>query len=485
MMTTWPSLRFVTGPEESATVLFDLCDEDGPAACRVLADGFTTGSPESEGDSDAYEPMYTQRVIEATLEVRGSKAAAMETLGQLARLLVTGQSTALGYGLWLRVQVEPEQPPWWFDLKRPEVAPVSWDSVYTKTDSSDRWYVDLDLPAEPFGLMARETLTAQVVSNDPTAATNPCRITLPAIKGDAPAPLRFDVNPSNTTDLSGFRLMFSLLSTRSAVTSPVVWKVGGTDGWTAGADTAASTADALAPGGTRRIVDFATTPGMATRISGPAPATLPNAKYKVLVWVKRTDTSSTFALRFGQSVAFSYRYGRTARMDRAASAVAGHSTWVDLGEFQHPFGHHAPAGQSGFAAVPDVSLQAQRLSGSGALAIAAIMLVPVDSVDTIQSRTLFAEFNLFGIDSDGGRGIFDGDTQSVWAFNKFAVAVSGGTPWLEGTFPSAVPGAVNTLHFLQQVNAGHPFFNADTPDVVAATTSITVSYHPRVAWVAS
>lgn len=311
---------------------------------------------------------------------------------------------------------------------------------------------------------------------------NAARIVLPTILGDAPSPLRLQVDPSFTNAGDGYRFMFSL---HAAATEPlpVVWQVGGTDGFTAGTDTAASSADATMSGGTRRVVSFATDASMVTRISGQVPNALPLGTYKILVRVARSDTNSTFAVRLGQFVGLIYFYGDTVTMDRATSTGAGHATWLDLGEFTHPRGHVTPDGVTGAGFAPTISLQAQRISGSGSLYLDAFLAVPIEVPDTVESRTLFSEFPTIGIGNSTGYGVFDGDSELVYGYNSIGFAESGFTAELNGSFPRAVPGASNVLHFLQQVNAAKPFFGNDTADSIAFTTSIIASYYPRWLWI--
>lgn len=469
---TYPDIRLVDAPAATAATLLDFNDT-AATPYRDVVDDFSPGAPSPDGDPDAIDPLYGEREVSFTFRIKGTKPQATALLSTLARRLLLGPG-------WLRFQLTESDEVRYYRILRANPGDVSMENIQTtSTTKAEWWMLAVSLPCEPFSYGERTVLSAITINNDPAAGTNPCRAVLPAILGDAPAPLRIAMNPSNAAVLSGFRHMFSVLSTNTTVPGPIVWQVGGTDGWTAGTDTAASSADSASSGGTRRLVSFATDATMATRLSGSAPASLPAGKYKVLVRVARTDTSSTFAMRFGQSVAFSYRYGDTAVMDRAPSTANGHATWVDLGEFQHPFGHNAPRGQEGFAATPDVAFQAQRLTGAGSMSVDAFLLVPVDSNDTIQSKTLFAEFNLFGIDVNGGYGVFDADEEAVWAFSQFGVAANGTVSESVGKFPTAIPGAVNTLHMLQQVNARRPFFNADTPDLITASTVLTISYHPR------
>lgn len=469
---TYPDIRLVDAPSASAATLLDFNDTTA-TPYRDVVDDFSPGSPSPDGEPDSIDPLYGNREVSFTFRIKGTKAQAATLLNTLSRRLLAGPG-------WLRWQLTASDIVKYYRILRANPGDVSMENITSlSTTKAEWWSIAVSLPCEDFSYGERETMSAITISNDPTSGTNRCRAVLPTVLGDAPTALRIQMNPSTSNVLSGYRHMFSVQSSNSSVAGPIVWPVGGTDGWTAGTDTAASSTDAAAPGGNKRVVSFATNATMATRLSGNAPASLPAGKYKILVWVSRSDTSSTFAMRLGQSRAGSFYYGDTAVMDRAASTATGHSTWVELGEFQHPFGHVAPAGFEGFAFAPSIAFQAQRLSGAGTMSVAGFLLIPVDSNDTIQSRTLYAEFNLFGIDVNGGTGTFDGDNEVVWTINQFGFAGNGTTPELQGSFPVAVPGAVNTLHMLQQVNGRVPAFSVDNPDSVSATSVLTISYHPR------
>lgn len=465
----YPLIQFVSDASTSATLRYDFHAKNASYETRPLGgDGLDLGTPSFTGDPDSAGAEYGYRRLSLTQRIVGTKTEAMSRMTTLARELLRAQN-------WLKVQVDATAPVRYFKTYRTEPGSLSLEHIET----AGAWDIVVPLVADPFAYGARETLSPITINNDPVAGTNPCRAVLPTILGDAPAPLRILMNPGNATGLYGFRHMFAVHATTDSPAGPVTWAVGGTDGWTAGTDTAASSADATMSGGNRRVVSFATVATMATRISGSAPAALPAGKYKVLVRVARSDLDSTFGLRFGQNVAFSYRYGETVAFDRAASTAVGHAAWVDLGDFQHPYGHLVPAGQEGGAATPDVSLQAERRTGTGSLYLDAFLLVPLETTTTIQNRLLFSEQNLGAIDSGAATGTWDGDWEGAWSFNQFGVANSDFVAELQGQFPAVVPGATNTLHMLQQVNGRRPFFGQDNPDIITGTSVLTLSYYPR------
>lgn len=474
MSTIWPAVEFMASPAAAAATRYSFNSSDGSA--YVLGDNtLDLGDPELEGNPDGIDVDYGLRTLTFTHRIYGTKVAALAKQSLVARELQRNDN-------WLMVQVSVDTDPVWFHTYKAG-AVLSFEHVQDRDAGRDAWDVRLTLPAEAFAYGERVVLSTATITNDPSSGTNKMSLTLPAVIGDAPAPLRIRIDPSNANFMDGFRFGFSVLAALDVPTVPIVWQVGGTDGWTIGTDTSASTADAAMSGGTRRRVSFATDNNLTTRLNGNAPAALAAGTYKVFVRVARSDTASTFALRFGQGLVFSYWFNDTVLFAREASSTSNHATWVDLGEMTHPRRHQAPDGQYGIAGIPDIALQAQRLTGAGSLDIDAFMLVPLDVEGAIESRTMFVEFPVSGPAS--GSSVFtyfDGDLEFIWGFNSAGTAHPL-TPEIEGSFPRVIPGAEHIFHLFQQVNARRPFLLADTPDVITFTCGVELSYQPRWRWV--
>lgn len=473
MTTLYPALRFTETPAATAIIRYRFNSIDGKSS--VLHGGFDLGNPDLEGDPDIAGVDFGLRTVTFVHRVLGTKAAAMAKHSLVARELLRPDN-------WLLVQLAADRDPVWFHTYHTG-ATLSFENARDDA-GEDAWDIGVSLPAEPFAYGEQVTMTPLTVNNNVAAGSNNCQVLLSLVQGDAPAPLKISVNPSNAAGTDGNRFMFSLMS--PADFGLVVWQVGGTDGWTAGTDTSASTADATMSGGSRRRVSFATVATMATRLSGPAPAALPAAKYKVMVRVARSDTSSTFAMRFGQNIIGTYFYGDTVTMERDVSGSSNYATWVDLGDFNHPRDFFAGDGNAGFDYIPDISLQAQRLTGTGSLDIDAFALVSLkfhDIVTEAEAQTLFCEFPVIGIGTTTSFGVFDGDSELVWAYNSVGCAESGLRAELQGQFLKVHPGKSHLLRFFQQVNGRKPFFGSDSSDVITNTTVFTISYYPRWLWV--
>lgn len=482
-VSTYPYARVVDAPSTAATVLFDLHGHFDGVRTFPIKDDWDLGAPQLVGDPDSEGVAYSDRTIAGTLAVDGAKTTALRAQSKLARVLMRREA-------WLEFQLAEHVDPVWFLLRRPTPGALSFRNVRRDADV-DRWYIPLSFPAAPFAWGAPESIVATVVANDPAAAENGLHMVLPPIKGDAPVPLRIQVNPNNPPYMNGYRWLTAMHSSWTGQ-GPILWKIGtrkpdGTsnDGWAAGADTSEALAGSASTyvAGTYRNVAFTATPGLATRISGVGPSIIPAGRWKTLVRVRRNDTTSTFILRFGQTMGLGQQaWGDQVPMDRAPSDASGHTTWVDLGDFTFPFGVRVPAGQEGIATPPEIALQIGRLTGSGAAQADALLFVPLDLVDTVEARTLYSDFPNGGIFVDSGLGIWDGETERFWAYSQFGT-LAPVSPDMEGQFLRATPGAENVLTLLQQVNGQESIYSDDNSDVLTATTQVAITYQPRYLWI--
>jgi len=473
---SWPRIRFVAEPDESASVRLDLSNDD---VAWVGADDYTFGTPQFEGGPGAVGAEYGYRQISMTVHLQGSKTTALTSLSALAVEIQRVDN-------WILFQLQPDSVPVWFRTYRTQPGELSLDAVYDETTDvkiPDRWDVSVQLDAEPFSYGARETLvTSAVIGNDPATGSNRLSLVLPTIKGDAPTDLRVSLDPS--IPMGGYKLMVSSLALKpgATYTAPYFWQVGTGDSFNVFTDTSAPASDTWASGGSYRTVSFATDDDLVKRISGTMPS-MPSGLYKVLARVRRSDTDSTFSARFGQTVGGIDVPGLTTAVLDRGEAFAAHTTWLDLGEFTFPHGGQAPTDVVAADGAPAVFLQAARLSGDGQLYLDALAAIPVQRSDVVAARTLFSEFDAIG-PASGDVVSWEGSENLCWVADSGGV-VTAAKPILTGAFPRAVPGRVNVLHVFQQVNGQKPFLGTDSSDALDATVSATITYHPRYLWLAA
>lgn len=476
---SYPQVQFVAAPEDGAAVLFDF-NNDLDAA---IEDGtFSLGTPEILGDPDGLGVQYGPRTIAFDLLLHGTRGAALAAQAELARTFMLRRRG------WLRIRLDELSTPLWARTYTPTPGELDFSMVLLEPDA-DTWRIGVQVAAEPFVRTERIELGEWIVSNDPAAATNPMSIAVPAILGDAPAPLRIDAAFSDSKDQSD--ILWSCAAVPAGY-APQFRVIGGTDGLVAGADTSNVTTGASAfSGGNYRLVTFASTPGMATRLSGTI-SSIPAGRYQVFLRAARDNLTGTFAYRFGRGGV----YGEVTSgspvsvFGRGADASQMfHTTWVDLGAFDLPL----PRGVTDMASVdgvPDILIQAQRLTSGSYAILDALLFVPIDiySVTTLEpwekSDTLVSEFSWHGpgkVIND--RQVWDGDTES--SVRKSAAGALDATvsPVNRGKFPTVRPGVNNHLTLIQQVRlSSGSLGGVDNTDELSHVTNVRLSYQPRWLW---
>lgn len=456
-------VAFVSAPDPAATLRFDM---SRPEVKVLGADNESIfGHPQFAGAPKSIGVDYGYRQMNLPVQVFGTEAFALTQLQNLAREMVRHDN-------WLLVQHSPTTAPVWFRTYRGEPGDLSYVNTGVNI-----WQINVPLVAEGFAYGARETQAMQAINNDLAAGSLACFAQLPAIKGDAPAAARIRMRYTNTQH--GYRHMIATSPAPATYTAPITWQIGGTDGWTVGTDTGASAADAAMSGGTYRPVSFATLNG-GLRLNGPAPTTVPPGRYKVLLRVARSDTTSTFNFRLGMAIGFSYVYSDTDFVSTTwgASAATKHCAWIDLGDFNIPSGR--PLDLVGEIAVtPDIALQVGRLTGTGACWLDAFLLVPIGDEF---ARTMFVDYSDAGPVATTHDEYLDAEIERTYirAPGSSDVLVSMPTPALSGGFHLLVPGANNVVHFVEQTSLDRAATGfGDAPDRIGTDAEMVVSYYPR------
>lgn len=454
---TFPEVQLVDAPTSGATVLFDFNDTTLAASREVEADGFTLGAPELDGDVDAVDPLYGPRVVGFTWRLRGTKATALAAQSALARRVMAGPS-------WLRVRLHATATVKFFRAYRMQPGELSFDDLYsTSTISRDKWAIEVAIPCEGIGYSERVTQVAQTVNNNPAHATNPCRIILPPISGDAPTRLRLGITPS--FDSAGYRYMTSLLSSPAAQ-SPTLLQVGTGDSFTAGVNTGSGSTDASYSGGSFRSTSFSTAT-MQVRLS--TTVSLIPGRYRVLARV--APEVETFVGRF--QVATTTTAGPPMTSNLPPFGTSYFPRWVDLGTLS-PVRNGDPSSLAPVSTA--LTIAAERTAGTGALRWDAILLVPLHNSLERSSQAMFSAFTntaIAGI-SGSNAGTWDGDAEAFYAADSSVAAD------MAGAFHTVTPGNAHVLTLLTNVD---PARSAATPqDSISTTASVVVSYHPRWLW---
>lgn len=449
---SWPLIKIVDAPSMTANVLWDFNPGVRIAPGRWTVDE-SVGFPELLGDVDAIDPLYGPREIGFTQRIVDTKPNALAAQSALSRVLLRTDRA------WLLWQFNALTKPIWFRTWRPVpdemvLANVAADTV------QDIWDIKVRIPAEPFAYGERVTQSAQTINNDPAHGTNPCRIVLTAFSGDAPTRLRIASTASAAVD-QNVQWLWSLLSSPIQQT-PMHVTIGTGDSFTATNDTAAASAIGSFSGGTGRVTNFATLPGMKERLTQTVSGITPG-RYRMFVralLIKNT----TFQL----SGSTSGIVGETVTLAYPGVDIV---TWVDLGSFAIP----KQADPDSTTTVSTLlTLSAGRTAGTGSLSWDSVLLVPEHSTQGRYTRTQRTWWAGTGL-ANGEVGTWDGDSEGFWS------STTASDPSLPGVFLTATPRNAHVLTLLQGVDA--PYNGGAVDDTITKSASVVVSYYPRYLYV--
>jgi hypothetical protein len=327
-----PIVQFVDSPSTTATVRYDFNVTSPTLRCFPLHEGIDLGTPSFTGEPEGVGAIYGYRAMRLTQRIIGTRAVALARMSLLAKELLRTPNN------WLRFQWDASATPVFFKTFRTEPGAISLENA----GNADAWDLSVPLEADPFAYGPLVTLSTiqfeQTISTDLDATWNPMTVALPALKGDAPTPLRITLTPPSLAS-TGEEFMIGCVSGTSSMLDPG-FDIGTGDGLTAGTGTAAGVANAADVGGSCRTITIATGDGgtgssMARRLSGNLTGTLPQGRYKVHVRYE-ADTAAnikTYIFRFST-------YGTTVSVPVGTSGggAVTQQGWVDLGEIPFPQG---------------------------------------------------------------------------------------------------------------------------------------------------
>lgn len=462
-----PDIRLVTNPSDSPSLAGVTIFDFNPAVKRVppgqwlIRDTLDFGAPKLLGDRDAVDALWGERDITFKVRIGGSKTYALGRQAAMARAM----TNLVGGRGWLRVQLKPSTQPVWFRMYRPELGALVLENAAADGDA-DIWDIPVSLPVEPFAYGAEVTLlAAQTVNNDPTAATNPMRLVLPAVPGDAPTPLRVTFNslPAPVTD-HRFRISnVASLSQRLPIGLALATGLG--------PDTApASVASAI--GGACVSVSFTVAPGLANRVTSTL-SSVPLGRYQVFVRAALDAETTTTQLQMSIGGATGALVPFVPNSRPFTPFVANGWTWVDLGAFTIPRSPLPASEPQNLSISPGFSLAAGRTSVAGTLRLDHLLLVPIGGHDVVESRTICPSWPAAAY-LTGHKVVVDGESSSVFGYDGSA-PYNAQTEVSGGAFVRGVPGQFNVLSIILHAQGG-----SGVSDDKALAQSVTVTCHPKL-----
>lgn len=385
--------------------------------------------------------VWDARTVVADLElIKNNQDDWASEWQKLARLVAVG-------GIFLMWQPSGASKPVFFPLMPSDIPTV--DEVLAQAAFRRP---QVEFMAEPFALGARERLvTSSPVVNANTGATD--YYVGGVVLGDVPTP--------------------AVISFTETVTQPV-WIGAGpkvpfsypAESGSNGTDTSSVAGDATYANSAGKLVSFATTTAMATRVSaipGPTPSL---GLCRVWMRCKKSVAGDSINVRVSSSAS-----GPIATPTTAASVSVATTSFqmVDLGVVELPAGGHGGIGYAIDTLAPfDLFIDAQRVSGSGSLGIDYVAFVPVQQSTAVSS-----------IPAPPGSGcvVLDGVrdvvllTSNTDPFNASAdiTAVATGTQ-RTGSLPMLTPSASDFSYLCFLRLEGH---------TLSDSTTLTVDYWPR------
>jgi|SRR5262252_5878759 len=467
-MTTPGLVQFVTYPATSPTILLDV--NNPPDGVYTLGDDFTLGAPQWEtapnmvGGDDGY------REVEFTLAVDASYASAASAMSSVSRLLQGREG-------WLRLRRNPSVPQMFLHWYRTAPQALDWEHW-----DIDTYRLRVQLVCDPYLYGEPVTLASFTMNNRCDSGPNRMYHTYPAdtFLGDAPTPLKLTITPTSGTGWNGYQPLIATTALASGQTQAQPFYIDlVAANWTAGTNVGADVSDTAYLGGSYRLWT-ATGAAMSAKLTGTITPTVPGL-YKVLLRCGTSTDQTTFNLRLSQTFSGSQVYsGETKTFVRPDTTITQYDTWADLGAFNFPFGVYDldPTDIATVAGTP-VSIDAERVTGSGNLRLDALLLIPVETAATIDSVISTWRFHGSGLTTTRS-GVWDGQRERFDAYDSGTTRANLRSPEPRGGWPRVTPGTVNLLHFMQQTQTDTPLdTTVDDDDVITDTCSVVTSYMPR------
>lgn len=453
----------------SPTVLFDLNDVANGIRVRTdwklgptLYEKGYAGGPLRHGKKPTRSSAINQ-ILEIPIEINRSTATlAAQKIEDLVRQLAVDN--------FLKVQMDGGSPVFFRTFGDADFAAATRSVLIQDTS------ITLMIEAEPFAHGPRVEATGSpfTVSNDPAAATNPCRFDINGVLGDVPTPLL--LLATSTGASNGLVSKTTHISTRRRGTPGNYSNLVQAEAMTiTGADTTV-VADAAFSGGSKTRTTFATTATLALRLNDTFPANgvstvEARGEYIVYARVQKAGNATdgmTVQLRYGTSST-----NNVANDEVTLPTTTNGAIWVNLGKVPVPmYSDPVTHGFSGVASkvlLAWVGIYASRFAGGGSLDIDCLYFMPADELSVITKFP--ATDTTYAIDGTTDEG---GACYALTTALDEIISTAGPCQIVGCGFPEVIPGATNRIHMLRQVDAAPA-----GPDGIFNTTTVRAYYWPR------
>lgn len=342
--------------------------------------------------------------------------------------------------------------------------------LQVKQDRTGSWQITLALRAEPFAFGLMVDAGTFTVDNDPAAGTNPGHFDVTAVPGDVEAVAVYTFTVPVGAEL--FAPALARKTSGDPSTLQWAWQLEHTE-WASGVDTSAASVNSAVMSGAGfnyRRTTFATNTAQATRLSYTNPMfplleDTTDAKriarvgvYRVVVRVKQSVANDVIKVNMVTSDGAQ----RTATLTSSSTPQLADLGWITLSPGAVAFG---PSGVAQGHAGNAISLQAQRVSGSGSLDWDYLRLIPADEALAISEQAAVDEDPIM---FDGYNDVTHSLDATVSSSSPMGFAVSR-PAGRRGTIPGLKPGT-NRLFLYDR-----PGFD----DTLGVDIAVHVYYWPR------
>lgn len=329
--------------------------------------------------------------------------------------------------------------------------------------------VVLEIPAAPFAVGLKETVSPITVSNDPAAGSNGCFFDVANVKGDVATPLILKI-PTTTR---GRQSLFATRQHGTPANMPFLLQAESMNQVTDTA-TQANNAAFSGAGNNYSRVSFATVTALTERLrvnTFPAsPDIAARGRYRVFMRCRKNGATSTITVKFSYGSS-SFNAGQHLG-DVVTIPGSGVIEWVEVGDVTNPIGDDPITGSDAVELQTEglaYILEAQRVSGSDTLDVDCFVFMPADEA----TASVAWQPIVSGVGT-ADRLILDGQHNAVYGIhNATGDIASMNMPYFDGVIPLLKPGVTNRIFFLNEILT-------PVQEVLWPTTwSFEPFYHPR------
>lgn len=328
--------------------------------------------------------------------------------------------------------------------------------------SKKAWRVQCEVEAQPFAIGIRQSpIVNATITNDPATGTNPQKLDITGIKGDATAPAFIRMGTS--FGAQGQWIFAQKTDNATALATAFVQAEAGTQG----TDTTTQANDVLYSGAGNNFsrTTFATNANLTARLTLTIPHTI-RGTYRVYVRIRTGTGTNNYTLQAAYPGANRF-FGPSTDVESSAQGFQ----IVDLGLMDFPFPSPTPP-QFGYSRLTgssypsqNIEIHSARSSGAGNLDIDYVYFMPAD-----ERMCQFSNLAAVGfIVLDGAQEKAYGMTSASDPFGATRVPDSGGgIVVLYGSVLQLVPGVTNRWFLVRAGTAA-----------VTNTWNLWVDYWPQ------